>query len=320
MQPILSICIPTYNRCEILKDSIQDLLLVLSDKNIELCISNNSSTDGTEHFLNSIIKDNKSVRVINQKQNNGLEQNMVDAIKMATGSYILPIGDDEKIDVSLISMLIKCFVGEPDLILLNGLHGENQQLSSNLFDKEFSNPEIAFPYIWEKMQPGSFVVKGDVLKCNYYLNYIGTSHAYAGWVLDYLHAKYYRGTFNKIVFFKELLIEYKEEEKTWRNDAFRIIYYEIPLWLNILSDKYTVIRKDKILDNYLKDLSQFSCLFSFLIENDNYIKDVKKHMSFFNQKQIRFAKLIGLIPQGLARSYKKNLNYLKGKIKWIIRW
>jgi hypothetical protein len=41
--------------------------------------------------------------------------------------------------------------------------------------------------------------------------------------------------FNKIIFFKEHFIEYKQEEKTWRNDAFRIIYYTMVE--NILSKK-----------------------------------------------------------------------------------
>jgi hypothetical protein len=170
------------------------------------------------------------------------------------------------------------------------------------------------------MQPGSFVVKGDIVKFDYYLNYMGTSHAYAGWVLDHIYIKHEQGKFNKIIFFKEHFIEYKQEEKTWRNDAFRIIYYEIPMWLDILSKKYTIIKRDNILDNYLKDLSQSRRLFNFLVENDNYRNDVKKYLTFFNKKQIRVAKLVGLVPQPVARLVIKNLHYLKSKVKWIIRW
>lgn len=50
MKPLLSICIPTYNRCEYLKNSINSIVEQPEFKSgdVEVVISDNASTDGTE--------------------------------------------------------------------------------------------------------------------------------------------------------------------------------------------------------------------------------------------------------------------------------
>jgi glycosyltransferase involved in cell wall biosynthesis len=320
MGPILSICIPTYNRCKILKDSINVLVSSLSEKNIELCISNNASLDDTQDYLDTIKKDHKKVNIIHQKINNGLEQNMIDAIKMATGKYILPIGDDEKIDVDKLDGLLELLDGNSELILLNGFHGKNFQLGPDILGREFSDPNSAFIHIWNKLQPGSFIVKADLLENNLYDKYMGTSHAYSGWVLDHLHTKFEKGKFNKISTYSEPIIEYKQGEKTWAKDAFKIMYYEIPLWFDLLSTKYTVIKENGISTNHLVEMSKFSTLLHYRSIDRMYNENAQKYMNFFSAKQLTKAKMIGYIPKKTALFVITSINHLKNIVKWIMRY
>ena len=51
-QPLVSICIPTNNRVDIIRETVKSLLAQDADKNLyEICISDNSKTDETKILL-----------------------------------------------------------------------------------------------------------------------------------------------------------------------------------------------------------------------------------------------------------------------------
>lgn len=59
MLPILSICIPTFNRCELLKDTLDSIVsesVFLETEKVEIVISNNCSTDETESVCQSFLE------------------------------------------------------------------------------------------------------------------------------------------------------------------------------------------------------------------------------------------------------------------------
>lgn len=311
----LSICIPTFNRKSILQDSIEDLLDILEVHNMELCISNNNSNDGTKEYLDIIKNKHKLIKIVHQKENNGLEQNMIDAIKMAQGEFILPIGDDEKVNISYINGIVKELKSNPEILLLNGIYGNIYQLNTEFQNLEFNDPQKAFPILWTKMQPGAFIVKRDLLYENGYLKYLGTSHAYSGWVLDSLYEKY-KLTNRILVKTSGLpIIIFKEETKSWRNDAFKIIFYEIPLWLNLLGEKYSIIKDQNILKKYLVDMSKIKILLYYRVSSQNFSENVNKYMSFFDDDQIKRAVIISKVPLSLGKLYFFSLNFLRKVLK-----
>lgn len=96
--PILSLCIPTFNR----KDQLIRLVTgVMSDVGkaagkIEICIADNASTDGTNEFLKDI-SSNKNINILTQPENKGFDKNYVSVFAMATGRYVWIMGDDDTI-------------------------------------------------------------------------------------------------------------------------------------------------------------------------------------------------------------------------------
>ena len=65
MQPILSLCIPTYGRCEILRGNLEQIRKQLDSINmdeLELIVSNNCSPDKTEDVVQSFIKQGMPIR------------------------------------------------------------------------------------------------------------------------------------------------------------------------------------------------------------------------------------------------------------------
>lgn len=98
---ILSICIPTYNRCFFLIDSLRDLFqqaIKLGVENeIEICVSDNASTDNTKDELEKLCSDFPQFRIlVNRNETNiGVDRNFVKVLSMPSGKYSILKGDDD---------------------------------------------------------------------------------------------------------------------------------------------------------------------------------------------------------------------------------
>lgn len=88
--PLLSICIPTYNRCDILNDTLNTLFLNPEfDKNrIEVIVSDNCSTDGTRQ----IVERYPLVRYFRNDENIR-DKNFSKCLSYAKGDYIRLFND-----------------------------------------------------------------------------------------------------------------------------------------------------------------------------------------------------------------------------------
>ena len=97
MSPIkLSICIPTFNRAKLLTNCLQSIFLNhdRADLNIQICISDNGSTDETEQVVRRA-QDNINIDYRKNEYNLGIPQNFLQVVAMASGDFIWLIGDDD---------------------------------------------------------------------------------------------------------------------------------------------------------------------------------------------------------------------------------
>jgi glycosyltransferase involved in cell wall biosynthesis len=107
MNPIISICIPTFNRSNCLNNLICNLSKIkkLYSNEVEICISNNNSSDGTSEVLDKW-RNKIDLKLINQSENIGASRNAFAVVKIATGKWIIIIGDDDEIVLDNFSSLI----------------------------------------------------------------------------------------------------------------------------------------------------------------------------------------------------------------------
>lgn len=70
-KPLLSICIPTYNRCEYLKKSIETIISQkeFSDEDVEIVISDNCSTDDTEIVCKKYAEQYENIKYFKNQEN-----------------------------------------------------------------------------------------------------------------------------------------------------------------------------------------------------------------------------------------------------------
>ncbi len=101
-KPILSICIPTYNRSDRVAKLIRDILIVQSD--IEVCAYIDGSTDATADNLGKI--HDPRLRVTST-ENHGRGPTLVKAINAARGDFTMLYDDDDEIYPDVLRSVIE---------------------------------------------------------------------------------------------------------------------------------------------------------------------------------------------------------------------
>lgn len=111
---LLSIAIPTYNRCEKLVKLLNFLYeeMVGFDssfqESIEVLVCNNCSTDNTEEVIKNIIDSNDYpflLRYHCNEKNVGLLGNLLTVTRLAEGRYLWMMGDDDLYHNGIVSMV-----------------------------------------------------------------------------------------------------------------------------------------------------------------------------------------------------------------------
>jgi glycosyltransferase involved in cell wall biosynthesis len=87
-KPYLSICLPTLNRLEYLKNTIQHLLEIFIEIDIEIIVVDGGSIDGTVEYINSLMNGD-SVHLIFEEKAEGAVSAFQKAIDYAHGKFIL---------------------------------------------------------------------------------------------------------------------------------------------------------------------------------------------------------------------------------------
>ena len=145
----ISICIPTYNRCFFLIDTLHDLFKQAIDlgveSQIEVCISNNASTDNTKEELEKLHSDFPQFKIlVNHNETNiGADRNFIKVLSMSSGQYSILKGDDDYFQAGGLKYLLN---------MLN----ENPQIDFFISDVDIVNTRREFichvDYLREKEQ------------------------------------------------------------------------------------------------------------------------------------------------------------------------
>ena len=119
---LLSICIPTYNRVNYLRDLVPTLIAEVEAVNqptvqVELLISDNAATDGTDVYLRGLSC--KGLNVYRNTTNIGGDRNFLACAERASGEYVWLFGDDEVLEPGGIGLILDLLAKEhPALVIL----------------------------------------------------------------------------------------------------------------------------------------------------------------------------------------------------------
>jgi glycosyltransferase involved in cell wall biosynthesis len=120
IEPLVSVCLPAYNRIEKLKIAIKKLQ-EQTYTNLEIIVSDNCSTDNTENICKELQKEDHRIKYFRQSNNVGPTANFEFAKNKAEGKYFLWHGDDDYLDKEYVKVCIDELEKDSSYVLVSGL-------------------------------------------------------------------------------------------------------------------------------------------------------------------------------------------------------
>ena len=134
MRGKISICIPTYNRSKHLSNCLNSIILNknILDLNIQICVSDNCSTDDTEKIVR-LAQREINIQYQKNKENIGMSRNFLNVVNMACGDFVWLIGDDDLLMPSALTKLEEIISNNPgvDFFYTNSFHLTVEEIFSH---------------------------------------------------------------------------------------------------------------------------------------------------------------------------------------------
>jgi abequosyltransferase len=110
MQYKLSICIPTYNREKYLKEALDSIVNQLDDTikdRVEICVSNNASSDNTRKLVESYKEFTPHITYFCWDKNMGADLNFLKVTEIAHGKYCWFLSSDDILEPNALKIMLK---------------------------------------------------------------------------------------------------------------------------------------------------------------------------------------------------------------------
>lgn len=114
----LSICIPTFNRAELLEKTLESIIPQIDDE-CEVVICDNASTDATEEVALRLSSKCGFLRYIKNKDNIGLDRNFDLAVSLSCGEYCWLFPDDDILMPEAVSTVLGALQKAFSMVLVN---------------------------------------------------------------------------------------------------------------------------------------------------------------------------------------------------------
>jgi len=105
-RPLLTVGIPTFNRCERLRRTLERLRPLLGPE-VECIVVDNGSTDGTARMITDLVSKAYPLRAFRNEHNIGYDRNYLRLIEQARGTWLWPLGDDESVDFAKVQIVLE---------------------------------------------------------------------------------------------------------------------------------------------------------------------------------------------------------------------
>ncbi len=93
-------------------------MLAQDHERLELVISDNASTDGTEELCRDLARADRRIVYYRQAENVGLLNNFIHAIRLANGTFFRWVGDDDWLAPRCVSRSLEAFAEDDRLLLV----------------------------------------------------------------------------------------------------------------------------------------------------------------------------------------------------------
>jgi glycosyltransferase involved in cell wall biosynthesis len=139
-EPLVSICIPTYNRAGMIGKAIESAL-GQTYRNIEVIVVDNASGDNTDEVVSGY--SDERLTYVKNERNLGLFGNCNRCIELATGKYLHILHSDDYIDPDFTARCVAFFRDHPSVVMTS----TRARIVSEAFEKDCacSDTDLVYP-------------------------------------------------------------------------------------------------------------------------------------------------------------------------------
>ncbi len=140
-ETFLSVCIPTYQRARTVGATIASVL-AQGGPDVEVVVSDNASTDGTEAIVRGLEGGSVPVRYFRLPENRGADFNYLEVVRRATGRFCWLLGSDDWAAPGAVAALRAALAGErADVVLFDRVNLDAEMRTALSRDRFLSAPD-----------------------------------------------------------------------------------------------------------------------------------------------------------------------------------
>lgn len=118
----LAVCVPTYNRARFLGPLLDGFLAQIDSEDVQIVVSDNASTDGTDELLSAYAAKYGNVKWVRSPQNLGPDRNYLRVVEAADAEYCWLFGSDDIPGTGAVRAVLEGLSRlAPDILLLDRL-------------------------------------------------------------------------------------------------------------------------------------------------------------------------------------------------------
>jgi abequosyltransferase len=286
---LLSICIITYNRPHLVKNTIEAFISQCSNYNIPIYVSDNSNDLETSLIIQELKLKYKYLYYHLNENNLGFDGNILSVVNLAESKYCWLFGDDDLIEENAIDIVLDKLNLNYGAIFINA-STSNSDFSKTISKKHwflekntyYSNDSIREAFkdlILYSSFVGSLVIKRDLWMKVDYIKYFKTGFVHVGIVFEYLIQ-------TDAFYIADPLVKIRLGNSGWSKNSFNIWYVN---WVSVINNLplYSKDLKDKVIrtpDRYnIKFLLAERAKKYYTIDNYNQIIKYSKDISKLNK-------------------------------------
>ena len=134
INPLLSICIATYNRAGYIGETLDSIIPQLDD-DVELLVVDGASTDNTEDVVRKYAQKESHIRYIRLSAKGGVDQDYNKSVELARGEFCWLFTDDDLLKPGAVAAVKTAIKEGYDLVVVNA-EVRNRELSTILQRKK----------------------------------------------------------------------------------------------------------------------------------------------------------------------------------------
>ncbi len=314
---LLSVCIPTYNRADVLKKTLTKVIKFI-DKSIydlDIIINDNASQDDTENYIKGL--NSKYIKYFKNSETVSADENFYRVLKCADGEYSILLGDKHYIIEKNFNELLKILNDFKYSAVVTRAKGRNIKIKNNVY----KNPVLFMNDLgWHYTLLSSIVFSKRIID-----NFDIATYKWNNFIHHFILTQYLFNNNSEIFWLnKEILEAVPMVSSGWISSSVEIFgrnwsKYILSLPFDIPEDTRAKIIKDHSINTNLFTFEYYYMLSKKYGLTIKKIDECKEYVKYFSQ--IPYEKICDIIDSkfSLTDKFRIFVYEIKFKIKEIIK-